>query len=307
MIDNPGAAAATLAEPVQSPATPGQPAAVPGSVTQRVDPVDVPAANAPDWVKDWSPEDVGIVEKKAWKSPQDLYKSYRELERMMGQDKVVLPKDGADPKEWDAVYNKLGRPDTADKYTPPEGADAGMFKALAPELHTAGLTQSQVEKVAAGWNKYVGQVTSEQSKQWMEDQAVAQGKLEKEWGSNTPQEIEHNRRAMRALGISVEDATEYMKQGSEKFLRLLNLAGHVIAEDNSGDIQSDSTLGFGLTANRATAELGELRANKDFMARVWAKDPVAKAKYDRLNAAAAEAGLVRNTVKQNFKKNYTPT
>jgi hypothetical protein len=141
----------------------------------------------------------------------------------------------------------------------------------------------------------------------MEDQAVAQGKLEKEWGSNTPQEIEHNRRAMRALGISVEDATEYMKQGSEKFLRLLNLAGHVIAEDNSGDIQSDSTLGFGLTANRATAELGELRANKDFMARVWAKDPVAKAKYDRLNAAAAEAGLVRNTVKQNFKKNYTPT
>ena len=303
MIDNPGAAAATLVDPnpVQTTTT-TQPAAVPGEVKARVDPGSEPAPAAPEWVKDWAPEDVGIVEKKAWKSPQDLYKSYRELEKMMGKDKVVLPADGADPKEWDAVYSKLGRPDSPDKYAAPKDADATMFKALAPELHTAGLTQAQVDKVAAGWNKYVEGMTAEQTTAWLNDQATAQSKLEREWGANTPQEIEHNRRAMRALGISVEDATQYMKNGSEKFLRLLNLAGHVIAEDNSGDIASDSTLGFGMTANRAAAELGELRSNGEFMKRVYAKDPIAKAKYDRLVNAASEGGMVRNTVKSKFTR-----
>ncbi len=127
MSDNPGAAAAALAEPVVEKAPAGQATTVPGTVQARVDPASEPAANAPDWIKDWAPEDIGIVEKKAWKSPQDLFKSYRELEKTLGQDKVVLPKDGADAKEWDAVYNKLGRPDTPDKYTAPQGADEGMF------------------------------------------------------------------------------------------------------------------------------------------------------------------------------------
>jgi hypothetical protein len=93
-----------------------------------------------------------------------------------------------------------------------------------------------------------------------------------------------------------------MRGGSEKFLRLLNMAGHMIADDNSGDIASDSTLGFGLTPNRAAAELQELRNNKEFMQRVHSGEPVAKAKYNRLIGITADAGMIRRTIKSGFKQ-----
>lgn len=308
MSDNQGTSA-LAGEPAAATAT--QPTtAVPGSVTQRIDPTEQPASNSPDWIKDWAPEDQGIVEKKAWKSPQDLYKSYRELEKTLGQDKIVLPKDGADPKEWDPVYSKLGRPDTADSYKVPEGADEKVFKALAPDLHAAGLNQTQIEKITKGYNKLGEQMQAEVSKAWIADIQTADSTLEKEWGSDTHQQVELSRRALGTFGMSVPEFEERIKGASpgtaEKMFRILNAAGRFIAEDNSANIASDSTAGFGLTGNRAAAELGELRANKEFMARVWAKDPIAKAKYDRLNAAAADAGLVRTTVKTNFKKTVTP-
>lgn len=298
MSDNPGAAAAALAGGETQPTTtePATTTAVPGSVQPTKAPGSVEWV-APEWAKDLPAEDLGYLEKKRLHDPKDLFKSYRELERTLSQDKIVLPKDGADPKEWDAVYNRLGRPESPDKYAPPKDADPELFKALAPELHGAGLTQAQLDKVAGGYNKYAQQQMEAAQNQWLKDQEAAQSKLEREWGANTPAEIEHNRRALRALGMSIAEASTYMRAGSEKFLRLLNIAGHAIAEDNSGSITSDETLGFGLTPNRAAAEKQAMMADKDFMARVHRGDPAAKAKYNRVVQAMADGGVKGNVVR----------
>jgi hypothetical protein len=302
-----GAAAALLGGSDPAPAaTPNAPAATPTGLTGVQPRADAgglqPDIQLPEWVKDWEPEDRGIIEKKGWKDPKDLYKSYRELERTLGHDKIVLPKDDADPKAWDGVYNKLGRPESPDKYIAPKDADPEMFKAIAPQLHEAGLNQKQLEKITEGYNKFAQDAVAKQTQQWLDDQATAQRKLESEWGARTPQEIEHNRRALRALGMSIDEAQGYMRGGSEKFLRLLNMAGHMIAEDNSGDITSDETLGFGRTPNRAAAELQELRGNDAFMARYRKGDPAAKAKYDNLIKITADAGIVRRTINSNLKR-----
>ena len=175
-------------------------------------------------------------------------------------------------------------------------------RVLAPELHAAGLTQKQLDRVTDGYNKFANEQMQQQQQAWMKDQSDAQAKLEREWGLKTPQEIEHNRRAMRAIGMTVDEAESYMRSGSEKFLRMLNLAGHMIAEDNSGDIVSDETLGFGLTPNRAAAELQELKANSEFMKRVYGGDHAAKAKYDRLVKATSDGGMVRRTIRSGYSK-----
>lgn len=308
MSDNANLGAAATALQGDAAATPPPAATPPATGLTGAQPradaggVDPAVPTLPEWVKDWDPEDRGIIEKKGWKDPKDLYKSYRELERTLGQDKLVLPKDGADPKEWDPIYNRLGRPESPDKYVPPKDADPNLFKALAPELHGAGLTQAQLDKVAAGYNKYAESQMSEAQNNWLRDQESAQAKLEREWGPNTPAEIEHNRRALRALGMSVDEAAQYMRNGSEKFLRLLNIAGHAIAEDNSGDITSDGTLGFGLTPNRAAAELQTLRSDTAFMERVRKGDAAAKQKYDRLVNITAEAGMTRRTINTGLKR-----
>ena len=302
MSDQTGAAAASLADPAQT-TTPAAttPAAVPGSVTPRTDPG---AWQAPEWAKSWSAEDQGYLEKKGIRDPQDIYKQYRELERTLSDDRVALPKDWNNADEVNKFYNRAGRPESPDKYVAPQGSDDGMFKALAPGFHAAGLAQRQIDKLTKDYNDYVSGELKKQADGWIADQNTSQEKLEREWGANTPAEIEHNRRAMRAVGMSVNDATNYMRNGAEKFLRLLNMAGHMISEDNSGDIGSENNLGFGMTPTRAAAELQELKSNGEFMNKVRGKDPLAVAKYNRLIDAAAVGGVTRATIKSGYKRNY---
>lgn len=297
MADNTGAAAAALAggDTGGAPTDPGSGGAPAAGATSAAAP-----GTAPEWAKDWPAEDVGYLEKKGLSDPKKLYDSYRNLERTLSSDKITLPKEGADPKEWDQVWSKLGRPDTPDQYAAPEGADPEMFKALAPAFHKVGLSNERVADLTKVYNDYVGGLIQQQQNVYLEDQSKAMKALESEWGKEGPKEIEFNRRAMRALGLSVDDATRYMQGGAEKFLRLLNLAGRSIAEDNAGDIASNDTLGFGLTPNRAAAELAELKANKDFMARVQRREPMAKAKYDRLIKAYSEGGTPRKTINSSY-------
>lgn len=300
MADNTGAAAAALAGGDTGGATAA--ADTGGATASGATGATATAApgTAPEWAKDWPAEDVGYLEKKGLSDPKKLYDSYRNLERTLSSDKIPLPKEGADPKEWDQVWSKLGRPDSPDQYAAPEGADPEMFKALAPAFHKVGLSNERVADLTKVYNDYVGGLIQQQENAYLEDQSKAMKALESEWGKEGPKEIEFNRRAMRALGLSVDDATRYMQGGAEKFLRLLNLAGRSIAEDNAGDIASNDTLGFGLTPNRAAAELAELKANKDFMERVRRREPMAKAKYDRLIKAYSEGGTPRKTINSSY-------
>ena len=45
-----------------------------------------------------------------------LAKSYINATRMIGQDKVAVPNENSTDDQWNEVYAKLGRPESADKY-----------------------------------------------------------------------------------------------------------------------------------------------------------------------------------------------
>lgn len=255
------------------------------------------APTTPNWLEGLDAETTGFVQKKGWKDPASALKSYRELERTLSQDKVVLPKDDAKPEEWDAVFNRLGRPESPDKYTMPEGADEATFKALAPHLHKAGLTQKQLNDVAKAQTEHVQNLVAQDNDRYAKESTEAVRKLEKEWGSQTPAQIEQNRRAMRALGLTTDQADAYMRAGgTEAFMRLLNLAGRAVVEDNSGDIKSDTTLGFSMTPERAASDLAELRADKSFMERYNRREPAAREKMDRLMRVMSDGGMVKRTI-----------
>jgi hypothetical protein len=264
MSDATGAAAAALAGGDNSTVTTPAAGATGTTAPATTPPADATGAAVDTWTKGFDPADAGIVEKKGWKSPQDLYKSYRELETKLGADKLILPKEGADAKEWDPIYNKLGRPESPDKYKFPDGVDADTVKALAPELHKLGITQTQAEALAKidlarstqAQEQYVAAVKADSDK--------TMAKLQDEWGQKTPEQIEHNRRAMRALGISVDQAEKYMAAGgAEKFMRLLNAAGKSMREEGASVLSGDdSDLGFGMTTNRAAAELADLKVQQ---------------------------------------------
>lgn len=85
-------------------------------------------------------------------SVADLAKSYVSAAKMVGLDKnALLPIPRDDSKEaWDAVYNKLGRPETPDAYnldTYKDSADPAVLKDWAGKLHNLGLNQKQVDGI----------------------------------------------------------------------------------------------------------------------------------------------------------------
>ena len=44
---------------------------------------------------------------------------------MIGQDKVVIPTKNSTEEAWNEVYDKLGRPESADKYSLNVKSDSG--------------------------------------------------------------------------------------------------------------------------------------------------------------------------------------
>jgi hypothetical protein len=84
-------------------------------------------------------------------------KQLAHLEGLIGKQGkgVIRPGEKATPSEWDAYWEALGRPKTADDYKVevPKGLeqyyDDPMMKEARSELHKAGLTQQQVEVVMA--------------------------------------------------------------------------------------------------------------------------------------------------------------
>jgi hypothetical protein len=91
-----------------------------------------------------------------FKDVNSLAKSYTELQKLVGKEKVVIPKDDASPEEKASFFKKLGMPDEASKYETPELEVAEeirmqdhtleSFKAKAHEL---GLTKKQFAELYA--------------------------------------------------------------------------------------------------------------------------------------------------------------
>lgn len=97
----------------------------------------------------------------------------------------ALPAEG-DAEGWGNVWNKLGRPETADGYElpVPEG-DSGEFAGAASgKMHELGLSKSQAQGIAEWYNTQQSQMV-EQFNQQREQQATENvAAIRKEWGNN---------------------------------------------------------------------------------------------------------------------------
>ena len=72
----------------------------------------------------------------------DFVKSYLHSQKLVGADKIPLPNKLATKEDWDVVYSKLGRPETADgyKYELPKETklDEATLKNFSEEAHKLG-------------------------------------------------------------------------------------------------------------------------------------------------------------------------
>jgi len=144
-----------------------------------------------DWRSKLSPEvrDNPMIER--FDTPEKLFSSFQNANSLItGGEKLIMPKDEADPN-WQAVYNRLGRPEKSDGYRMPvfkdlpKGLEVNLegFKPTLEKLHAAGASQKVIEIAI---NDYVAEkveVHNGSYKKIEDANTAAQALLRKEWGT----------------------------------------------------------------------------------------------------------------------------
>lgn len=156
-----------------------------------------PAVAAPaDWRADL-PEDIRADPNVSkYETKEGFFKAHLNLVKMIGSDKVVIPKEG-DEAGWNAFHKAAGRPDAPDGYgfKAPEKMPDGMTyspeldQKFATEAHKLGLSTKQ----AQGLREWQMNVLAEGGKQaageFEASRATQETQLRTEWGRAYDQKL----------------------------------------------------------------------------------------------------------------------
>ena len=116
-----------------------------------------------------------------------LAKSYINATRMIGQDKVAVPNNNSTDDEWNEVYNKLGRPESPDKYKLEVKSDVvplddGAIKSFAENAHKLGLNNKQAQGILEFYKESMEGSIQQSRVDTETAQANTEAQLRKEWG-----------------------------------------------------------------------------------------------------------------------------
>jgi len=225
-----------------------------------------PASTAPaaDWSAPFDADAKALVAAKGWRGPEDALRSYANLERLIGGEKIALPGADASAEAWDAVYARLGRPQRPDDYTldRPEGLAAysdELASGFRQAAHAAGLSDRQARALHDFY------VTSARERAVVESERVdaeseeLAAELSRAWGPAYEAKVESARRAARAFAPpEALDALEAAIDAPQ-LLSLFARIGEAMGEDRLvGGGTGDGAASFALGPDQARAEIARI-------------------------------------------------
>jgi hypothetical protein len=116
-----------------------------------------------------------------------LAKSYINATKMIGQDKVAVTNKNSTEDQWNEVYDKLGRPESSDKYSLNVKSDVvpideGSIKQFADNAHKLGLNQKQAEGILDFYKTNMEGMAQQSQVDTETAQAQSAQELRQEWG-----------------------------------------------------------------------------------------------------------------------------
>ena len=124
-----------------------------------------------------------------------MAKSYINATKMIGQDKIVIPTKNSGQEAWDEAYEKLGRPESPDKYnlnvkSDVVSMDENAIKSFAEQSHKLGLNNKQAEGILDFYKNNM-EGTAQQAKIDTETaQAQSEQELRSEWGRDFDSKVQ---------------------------------------------------------------------------------------------------------------------
>jgi hypothetical protein len=242
------------------------------------------------------PVGLALVTERQWKNPGDLLKSYTNLEKLTGvpADKIIkLPTD-ANPESWNQVYDKLGRPATAEGYKlpVPEGDTGEFAKEAGKWFHELGMSQNQAVKLAEKWNGHMAGLIKADSLKTEETHTADVAALKTEWGKEYQSRCTIVDNCAKAFGMSEAHILALKAaMGPKAAMNFLHNLGSKVAVEDKGLIGGGGNRDFNaLSPESAALEITRLKNNRDFVEMFNSHDPKTRAesreKMQRLHAIA---------------------
>jgi hypothetical protein len=258
-----------------------------------------PEDSEPSWsegLDEWKE----VIEAKGWASNADLMKSYVNLEKAVGADKVVLPAADSDLADWDG-WEKLGTPKEAGDYAleaPEDFAeyDQGLSDWFRDAAHAARLPAVQAQKLhdsfverMMGSHQEMTQNAQAQNDKW-------ENELRKDYGTSFDERVASARAAMREYGTpELRSAIDAAGLGSNPDLvRAFAKIGMQLG--TGSQFKDGETSGkFGTTPDQAKEEIAALRTNPALLDATHPEHKVINDKLTRLTEAAFGTDLIVQT------------
>jgi hypothetical protein len=138
---------------------------------------------------------------------------------MIGQDKVVIPTNNSTEEAWNEVYDKLGRPESAEKYSLDAKSevvnlDEAAIKSFAEQSHKLGLNNKQAQGILEFYKNNM-EGTAQQEKIDMETaHAQSEQQLRQEWGRDFDSKLKQAK-ALAQANIDRNFLESQLKDGSK--------------------------------------------------------------------------------------------
>ena len=229
----------------------------------------------------------GWVDKKGFKDPVSALKGYRELEKHVGANRVLLPGEKDDFTQWEG-HDKLGSPKeakgyTIEKPTLPEGMAwdenfEGVIKDVAAKVR---LHPSQLKPLVDAYTQVQVANFNKLKENEAKDTADLQT-LFKEWGADKDVNVDFAKRGGKYFGLTTEEIADLEKGllGGRTIMTALAKIGRKVREGATVDGDAASTFG----AEAALAELDKLNE------RIGKGESLSKDELARRSKLYAEAG-----------------
>lgn len=258
-------------------------------------------ASAPTTPADWRaglPEDLRAEKSlESFKDVGALAKSYVETKKMVG-DALKVPAADAKPEERAAFYTKLGRPETADKYTvkaPTFPEELGLTwdgeaqSQFLASMHEAGLTNAQVQKALDWYGAYMLRAGDAQIREAAQERRTATEALRTRWGSAMERNVGLARAAVQKMANGDERllAAADAEGNNPALLELLHAAGELLFE--RGEIRGDEYRG-GRTVDEIQADIDAIKAQVDKNPNLMVQDRILALTQELLHARDRMAG-----------------
>ena len=237
-----------------------------------------PTTNTPEVSTDWkaSLSDEVRADKSLEniKDIESLAKSYVHAQKLVGAEKIPVPNKYATEKDWDAVYEKLGRPKSADgyKYQLPEEqkVDETALKNFSAQAHKLGLLPTQAQGVVNFYNEMMGKQVADADSVALAQREKAMTELKTEWGQAFDQKLQKANNVVSQvfpkgiMSMNLEDGTKIGDQ--PEVIKAFAALADKMGEDNIVQASGPTYL----TPKELDKQIGSLTA--DPQSAYWQKN-----------------------------------